>query len=288
MAADDIGLLLVLADAALVLTGKGITLRAESLQRLQCVLLAAMTSAAPVAVRADLGSALGRIGDPRFRSDRWSLPDEELLGFIEVEGVPHSSGSTPSQDPMLEQDERAQHSVDLPSYFVSRYPVTVGQFRAFVEDAQFQVGHPAGLREVSNHPIRWVSFYEALAYGRWLTGKLKEETWTPAALSERLAEGWAITLPSEAEWEKAARGADGRIYPWGHNFDALKANCGENGLGTTSAVGLFPGGVSPVKCLDMSGNVCEWTRSLWGKDDRTPSQQVSLRHRKRCRGFGCS
>ena len=269
--ASDTGLLLVLADAAQVLTGKGITLRAESLYRLQGVLLDAMTGPAPVAVRADVGSALGRLGDPRFRSDRWSLPDDELLGFAVIEAGPFRMGSDSERDRLAQKDEQPQHVVELPDYYVSRYPVTVAQFRAFVEDAQFQVGDPDCLRGVPNHPVVSVSFREALAYCRWLTDKLRFADWTPSLLRERLADGWVITLPSEAEWEKGARGGGGRIYPWGDEFNGSNANWGELGLGTTSAVGLFPGGASPTGCLDTSGNVWEWTRSLWGEDVNKPS-----------------
>jgi iron(II)-dependent oxidoreductase len=102
-----------------------------------------------------------------------------------------------------------------------------------------------------------VNWYEALAYTRWLTEQLRQ--------SGKLGTDEVVTLPSEAQWEKAARGTDGRMYPWGNEWDETKCNNRDLWLNQTTSIGIFPDGASPYGCLDMAGNVFEWTISLWGQ-----------------------
>jgi formylglycine-generating enzyme required for sulfatase activity len=80
-----------------------------------------------------------------------------------------------------------------------------------------------------------------------------------------LPAGYRVHLPTEAQWEKTARGIDARRWPWGNNWQEGLANTNEADLNQTSPVGLFPGGASPYEVLDMAGNVWEWTTSRWGK-----------------------
>jgi formylglycine-generating enzyme required for sulfatase activity len=216
--------------------------------------------------RAAAGRALAKLGDPRFREDAWYLPDEDMLGFVEIPEGSFVMGNE------AREREQPQHELTLPTYYIARYPVTVAQFRAFVEDSGFQPRDADILRGVDNHPVVQVSWHEALAYCGWLTQKLREWDGMPEPLVTLLREeGWTITLPSEAEWEKAARGSeDKRRYPWGNDSDSNRANYDDTGIGTTSTVGCFPGGASPYGVEDLSGNVWEWTRSLWGEDWQEP------------------
>ncbi len=223
------------------------------------------------AVRASAGNALGQLGDLRFRPEAWYLPDEPLLGFVEIPAGPFLMGSDQKEDSQAQEQETPQHKVTLPAYYIARYPVTVAQFRAYVEAGGHPPANPDSLRGPDNHPVIWLTWREALIYGGWLTEQLRTWAGMPEPLRTLLREGqnggqpWRITLPSEAEWEKAARGEDGRLYPWGNDFDPERANTTETNIGSFSAVGCFPGGASPYGLLDLSGNVWEWTRSLWGE-----------------------
>ena len=258
----------------------------------------------PAKERARAGVILGRLGDPR-KGVAPTSPDE--LADMEFCFVP------PGAFWMGGGKEARRADCPKPGFWISRFPVTVAQYHLFVEGGGYRredfwpeaakagywkAGHfkgrfddhfAEGPREfgppfnVPNHPVVGVSWYQALAFCRWLT-----ERWR-----DRLPKGGEIKLPSEAEWEVAARGglrvpapacvkrfseglhvpgnlatADNEYpnaaYPWGNEFSPERANTAETGIGATSAVGAFIGGHSPVGAEELSGNVWEWTRSLSG------------------------
>jgi formylglycine-generating enzyme required for sulfatase activity len=173
-------------------------------------------------------------------------------------------GSDEERDPDTPRTELPQHTVDLPTYYITRYSVTVAQFRAFVAESGHKPADEGSLRGLDNHPVVWVTWYDAQAYCTWLTERLWTWDDTPEPLARLLREAdWQARLPTEAEWEKAARGTDGRIYPWGSDPDSNRANFFDTGIDATSAVGCFPGGTSPYGVEDSSGNVWEWCHSLY-------------------------
>jgi formylglycine-generating enzyme required for sulfatase activity len=160
--------------------------------------------------------------------------------------------------------EQPQHEVDLSAFYLCQYPVTNAQYAEFVK----QTKHPKpekvgwfGAKPPSRkmeHPVVGINWYDALAYCQWL----QEQTGRP------------YRLPSEAEWEIAARGTDGRTYPWGDEWDASRAN---NQNDDTTAVSAYPAGASPYGCLDMAGNAEEWTTTLWGTDPVVPGYPYPYR-----------
>ena len=236
-------------------------------------------------VRAAAGRTLAKLGDPRV----------EVLDPLRIEWIEIPAG------PFIMGEGERQYTHDIPyTYWISRYPITNAQFQVFVDAGGYRerrywtkegwrwreekgltappdVGEPWNL---PNHPRVVVTWYDALAFTRWLTERLRENGQIP--------EGYAVQLPNEPEWEKAARGGlkiparpynpddpstwnlepatenpiPDRVYPWGNDPDPNRANYAETGIGTTSAVGCFPGGASPYGVEEMSGNVWEWTRSV--------------------------
>jgi formylglycine-generating enzyme required for sulfatase activity len=205
---------------------------------------------------------------PPFKASAWNLPDDDLVGFAEISAGKFTMGSDKTRDSQAQDDELPRHVVTLPAFFIARYEVTVGQYKACVNDSACRPGDRNAIGGRDDLPVRFVSWHEAVAYCEWLEMKLKSWSGTPMPLADALAgrrdtRPWHVTLPSEAEWERAARGVDGRIYPWGVGIDATKTNNAAAGRDVPTPVGAFPAGASPEKLLDMSGNVSEWTRSRY-------------------------
>lgn len=200
---------------------------------------------------------------PGFRADAWLLPDEPLLGFVEIPAGPFVMGSDPSVDPLAFDVERwsassPQGSPDLPTYYIGRFEVTVGQYAAFVSASGHRVVEPGAVSGDPRLPVTGVAWTDALAYARWLGEALGAWAGTPPELARVLREGWQVRLPTEAQWEKAARGADGRIWPWGNEPRRDRANFGTRG---PVPVGSVACPECPYGLADMAGNVWEWTRS---------------------------
>jgi formylglycine-generating enzyme required for sulfatase activity len=156
-------------------------------------------------------------------------------------------GSDPKRDKDAQSNERPQRPVNVGAFRIGTYPVTVAEYACFVRAGRKQPGNWTGQLSTLDHPVVCVSWNDAVGYAIWLT-KMTGQEWR---------------LASEAEWEKAARGTDGRIYPWGDAFEVTNCNTRASGIGTTTPVGTYPSGASPYGAQDMAGNVWEWTGSLY-------------------------
>ncbi len=150
-------------------------------------------------------------------------------------------------------NEGLQHTVEIPyTYRIACYPVTNAEFAEFVQAAGYK--SDAVKADLPDHPVVNVSWRDAQEYCKWLTGKLR----AGGAISAKEI----VRLPTEAEWEKAARGEYGKEWPWGDEWDATKCNTRESGPGTTTPVGKYsPQGDSHYGLADMAGNVWEWCQS---------------------------
>lgn len=197
-----------------------------------------------------------------FRGDAWFLPDEPMLGFVRIPSGSFLMGSDPSVDRNAYANERwsdnqRQGEVELPTFYIGRYEVTVAQFQAFVADSHYSLAG-TGWQGRPDHPVQQVAWTDAQAYARWLDDRLRESDRTPAELAALLEDGWQVGLPNEAQWEKAARGSDGRIFPWGNRPRRELAHFNANDTVPVTALDCGP-------CVHglqhMSGNVWELTTS---------------------------
>ena len=179
-------------------------------------------------------------------------PRPQVPGFVEVPAGPFVMGADRAGDPLAYDNERwslgeGVGTIDLPSFFIAQREVTVAEFTKFAHATKWPVD-PRALAAPADHPVAYVTWPEAVAYARWLDTEMKAT----------LPPGWHVQLPTEAQWEKAARGTDRRRFPWGDEPRQDRANFGSGGT-------IPAGQLACPECAhglsDMAGNVWEWTRS---------------------------
>ncbi|MCS7079061.1 MAG: bifunctional serine/threonine-protein kinase/formylglycine-generating enzyme family protein [Chloracidobacterium sp.] len=160
-------------------------------------------------------------------------------GMVFIAGGTFRMGRDDAEHP----SEKPSHVVTVRPFFIDKHEVTNAEYEAFIKATQHPAppdwvdgSYPAGM---ANYPVVNVSWQDACDYAAW-AGK---------------------RLPTEEEWEMAARGVEGRLYPWGNQFDLRRLNIKESNLGRPKAVGNYPTGATPEGVLDLAGNVAEWTAS---------------------------
>lgn len=284
--------------------------------------------ALPPTRRAEAGRELATIGDPRK-----AVMSVDGMQFCFIPKGRFWIGSDDSDDLAYDWEKPAAW-YDVPyDYWMARFPVTNAQFQAFVDENGYKnerwwgVARSAGYWSVAgfkgrrdnkprlapmkydapfplpNHPVVGVSWYEGIAFTEWLTVRWRDKGYLSAQMR--------VVVPSEPEWEKAARGGEQvptsyamgyayerfvthtlvmlanpllkRRYPYGDTVDATKSNYEATGIEATNAVGIFGNGASPYGCEEMSGTVWEWNRSVWS--DTYPytisSENLTLHNKER-------
>lgn len=186
---------------------------------------------------------------------------DDFGDFVEIPAGQFWMGADRARDPLAFDNERWSPAegrgwVDVKAFFIARHEVTIGEYKKFAQARRWSIDTRA-IEGPDNHPVAFVAWTDALAYCRWLEAELKSSPSTPSRIAQALRDGWRVTLPTEAEWEKAARGAE-RRFPWGEEPRRDRANF-------ASRATVPVGSIACPECAnglsDMAGNVWEWTRS---------------------------
>ncbi|HEX9921989.1 MAG TPA: SUMF1/EgtB/PvdO family nonheme iron enzyme [Anaerolineae bacterium] len=188
-------------------------------------------------------------GEPEAEAETEPVPEPIAENMVEIPAGPFTmgqNGSKPKNGPA--------HSVDLPAYTIDIFEVTNDEFTRFVDETGYvtyaEENSSKNWRDAAegkgNHPVVYATWNDAAAYCEWRGAR----------------------IPTEAEWEKAARGDDGRLYPWGNDYPVegqvdTYGNFYETGLRSTFPVGAFENGASPYGVHDMAGNVREWVEDYF-------------------------
>jgi formylglycine-generating enzyme required for sulfatase activity len=143
--------------------------------------------------------------------------------------------------------EYPQHLVQVKAFHIGKFPITNYEYEIFITETRHSLPESIITNEPSNHPVWGVSFEDAMVYAKWLGARL----------------GRICRLPTEEEWEYAARGSSTREYPFGDKFDSSLCNVIESDVGHTTAVDHYPNGVSEFGVFDLAGNVEEWTMDYY-------------------------
>jgi toxoflavin biosynthesis protein ToxD len=215
-----------------------------------------------------------RLADLGFGARKIGGVEVIVPPVVSVPAGEFTMGSDAKQDKDSDDDEKPQHSVTQQAFQIGKYPVTVAEYACFTRSGHREPTNWQSQLAKPDHPVVNVTWGDAVAYTAWL--------------ASRTAQSWR--LPSEAQWEKAARwdpaARRARRYPWGDTFDKARANVKESGKETTTPVGTYPNGASPCGSQDMVGNVWEWTSTVFrpypyshtdGREDPDATQNRVLR-----------
>jgi formylglycine-generating enzyme required for sulfatase activity len=219
----------------------------ESLRLVMDIFDAEKSKSLPFKDRLAAAAALGQAGDSRLLKHEWVIIPESRNYWI---GAQKKDTKERNYDEEAYDDETLRE-VNLPSFRIGKYPVAVAQYLTFVEEGTAPDREPANWQEQQDHPnwpVVGVAWHQADAYCKWAGAR----------------------LPTEGEWERAARGPHCTKYPWGKDdIDPSRANYVDSNIGHPTPVGLYPSGAAEEGAFDLIGNVFEWTSSGWSKGSGT-------------------